>query len=251
MGDEAQGVHAVAVEQQVYLHQITGAVAGQLVVQAGVALGVGLQRVEEVVDDLVQGHLIVQLHQVGVQILHILELAPALLAHGHDVAHIVLGTDDGHLDIRLLGVLDGAGVGVVVGVVHLHHGAIGFVDVVDDAGQRGHQVQVELPLQTLLDDLHVEHTQKAAPEAEAQGYGALRLEGQTGVVQLQLFQRVPQIRVLAAILGVDAAVYHGLRRAVAGQRLGGGVRRVGDGIAHLCVLHVFDAGGEIAHLAGL
>ena len=43
----------------------------------------------------------------------------------------------------------------VVGVIHLHHGAIGFVDVVDDAGQRGHQVQVELPLQTLLDDLHV------------------------------------------------------------------------------------------------
>ena len=147
--------------------------------------------------------------------------------------------------------LDGAGVGVVVGVVHLHHGAIGFVDVVDDAGQRGHQVQVELPLQTLLDDLHVEHTQKAAPEAEAKGHGALWLEGQAGVVQLQLFQRVPQVGVLAAVLGVDAAVYHGLRRAVAGQRLGGGVRRVGDGIAHLGVLHVFDAGGEIAHLAGL
>ena len=83
---------AVAVEQQVHLHQIAGAVAGQLVVQAGVALGVGLQRVEEVVDDLVQGHLIVQLHQVGVQILHVLELAPAVLAHGHDVAHIVLGS---------------------------------------------------------------------------------------------------------------------------------------------------------------
>ena len=134
MGDEAQGVHAVAVEQQIHLHQIAGAVAGQLIVQGGVALGVGLQRVEKVVDDLVEGHLIVQLHQMGVQILHILELAAPLLTHRHNVAHIVLRGDDGNLDIRLLRVLDGAGIRVVVGVIHLHHGAVGLVDVVDHAG---------------------------------------------------------------------------------------------------------------------
>ena len=138
-----------------------------------------------------------------------------------------------------------------MGVVHLDHGTVGLIDVVDNAGQRGHKVQVELPLQPFLDDLHVEHAQKAAAEAEAQRHGGFRLEGQAGVVQLQLFQRVPQVGVLAAVLGVDAAVDHGLRRAIAGQRLGGGVRRVGDGVAHLCVLDVLDAGGEIAHLAGL
>ena len=87
VGDEAQGVHHLPVELQVHLHQLAGPVAGELIVQGGVALGVGLQGVEEVVDDLVQGHLVVELHQVGVQVLHILELAPAVLAHGHDVAH--------------------------------------------------------------------------------------------------------------------------------------------------------------------
>ncbi len=56
---------------------------------------------------------------------------------------------------------------------------------------------------------------------------------------------------LAAVLGVDAAVDHGLGRAIAGQRLGGGVFGVGDGVAHLGVLDVFDGGGEIAHLTGL
>ena len=188
---------------------------------------------------------------MGVQILHVLELAAPLLTHGHDVAHIVLRADDGHLHIRLLRVLDQGGIGVVVGIVHLQHGAVGLVDVIDDGGQRGHKIKVELPLQAFLDDLHVEHAQKAAAEAEAQRHGGFRLEGQAGVVQLQLFQRVPQVGVLAAILGVDAAVDHALRRAIAGQRLGGGVRRVGDGVAHLRVLHVFDAGGEIAHLAGL
>ena len=97
----------------------------------------------------------------------------------------------------------------------------------------------------------MEHPQKSAAEAEAQRHGALRLEGQAGVIELELLQRVPQVGILAAVLGVNAAVHHGLGGPVARQRLTGGVRRVGDGIAHLGVLHVLDAGGEISHLAGL
>ena len=83
--------------------------------------------------------------------------------------------------------------------------------MVDDAGQGGHQVQVELPLQPLLDDLHMEHSQKPHRKPKPRATEALRLEGQGGVVELELFQRVPQVRVLAAVLGVDAAVDHGLR----------------------------------------
>ena len=248
MGDEAQRVHAVAVEQQIHLHQIAGAVAGQLIVQRGVALGVGLQRVEKVVDDLVQRHLIVQLHQMGVQILHVLELAAPLLAHGHDVPHKVLRRDDGHLDVGLLRVLDGARIGVVVGVVHLHHGAVGLIDVVDDAG---HQVQVEFPLQPLLNDLHVQHSQKAAAEAEAQRHGGFRLKRQRRIVELQLLQRIPQIGVLAAVLGVDAAVDHRAHLAVARQRFARGMLDACDRVADLRLMHVLDACGEVADLTGL
>ena len=97
----------------------------------------------------------------------------------------------------------------------------------------------------------MQHPQKAAAEAEAQGHGGFRLEGQGGVVELELLQGVPQVGILAAVLGVNAAVDHGLGGPVAGQRLGGGVFGVGDGIAHLGVLDVFDGGGEIAHLTGL
>src|SRR5699024_11520738 len=49
--------------------QVGGLVLLQLVVQGGVALGAGLEGVEKVVDDLVEGHGVVQLHQVGVQVL--------------------------------------------------------------------------------------------------------------------------------------------------------------------------------------
>ena len=123
--------------------------------------------------------------------------------------------------------------------------------MVDNAGQSGNKIQIELPLQPLLNDLHVEHAQKAAAEAEAQRHRGFRLEGQAGVVQLELLQRVPEVGVLAAVLGVDAAVHHGLGGAIAGQRLRGGLGGVGDGVAHAGVLHVLDAGGEVAHLAGL
>ncbi|CAN4021999.1 Antirestriction protein (ArdA), partial [Dysosmobacter welbionis] len=250
VGDEAQGIHRIAVEFHVHLHQLAGPVAGELIIQRGVALGVGLQRIEEVVDDLVQRHLVVELHQIGVQVLHVLELPPPVLAHGHDVAHELVGSDDVHLDIGLLRVLDHRRVRVVVGIVHRDHGTVGLVHVVDDGGQGGHQIQVELPLQPLLDHLHVEHAQKAAPEAEAQGYGALRLKAQRGVVQLELFQRVPQVRILGAVLRVDTAVDHGLHGPVAGQGLGRGAGGICDGVAHTGVLHVLDGGGEVAHLAG-
>ena len=123
--------------------------------------------------------------------------------------------------------------------------------MVNNGGEGGDQIQIELPLQPLLNDLHVEHAQKAAAEAEAQRHGAFRLEGEGGVVELELFQRVPQVGILAAVLGVNAAVDHGLGGTVAGERLGGGDGGVGDGVAHLGVLHGLDGGSEVAHLAGL
>ena len=137
-----------------------------------------------------------------------------------------------------------------MGVIHHDHAAVGLDDLIDDGGQGGDQIQVKFPLQPLLDDLHMEHAQKAAAEAEAQGHGALRLEGQGGVVELQLFQRVPQIGIFGAVLGIDAAVDHGPGRPVAGQGLGRGPGGIRDGVAHLGVRHVLDAGGEIAHVAG-
>ena len=251
MGNEAEGIHAIAVEEQVNLHQVTGAVAGELIVQRGVALGVGLEGIKEIVDDLVEGHLIVELHQVGVEILHVLKLAAALLTHGHDVAHEVLRCDDGHLHIGLFGVLDSAGVGVVVGVIHLHQRAVGFIHMVDDGGQRGDEVEIELTLEALLNNLHVEHAQEAAAETKAQGHGRFRLEGEGGVVQLQLFQCVTEVGVLAAVLGVDTAVDHGLGGTIAGQGLSGRIGGIGDGVAHLGVLHVLNGGGEVADLTGL
>ena len=68
---------------------------------------------------------------------------------------------------------------------------------------------------------------------------------------MQLFQRVAQIGVLAAVLGVDTAVDHRAHLAIARQRLGSRVFRAGDGVADLRFVHVLDARREIADLTGL
>ena len=134
MGYEGKRIHLVAVEQQIHLHQVGGAVFVQLIVQGGIAPGLGLQGVEKVVDDLVERHEITDLHQVGVQVLHVLVLPPAVLAQGHDAAHIVRGGDDGHVGIGLHSLLDGAGVWIIVGIVHPHQTTVRFCHLVNNGG---------------------------------------------------------------------------------------------------------------------
>jgi len=77
----------------------------------------------------------------------------------------------------------------------LHHActvAVALHHLVDHAGRGGDQVLVELALQTLLHDLHVQQAQEAAAEAKAQRLRHLGLVVQRGVIELELFQRVAQ-----------------------------------------------------------
>ena len=223
-------------------------VAGKFVIERGIPLRACLERVKEVVDDLVERHLVVQLHEPAVEVLHVFILAAQVLAQRHDVADKLLRRDDRHVHERLRD-LDGRGVRVIVRVVDHEHRAVGLRDAVDDARQRRDEVKIKLALEPLLNDLHVQHAEKAAPEAEAERDRRLRLERERGVVELELFERIAQVGVLRAVLGVNAAVDHRPRRAVAGQRFGGGAGRLGHGVAHARVFHVFDARREIAHVA--
>src|SRR5881409_3536151 len=69
-------------------------------------------------------------------------------------------------------------------VFHHLHRAVGLVDVVLDVGDGGDEVEIEFPLQPLAHDLHVQETQEAAAEAEAQRDRCLRLVVQRAVVEL-------------------------------------------------------------------
>jgi hypothetical protein len=142
-------------------------------------------------------------------------------------------------------------------VLHLDDFAIALDHLVDHAGRGGDQVLVELALQALLHDFHVQQAQEAAAEAKAQRLRDFGLELQRRIVELQLFQRIAQLVVFAGFGRVQTRKHLGLDFLEARQRLLGRAQVVGqllfqrDGVAHLGGLQLLDAGNDVTHLAGL
>ena len=113
------------------------------------------------------------------------------------------------------------------------------------------EIEVELTLQPLLNDLHVQHAEEAAAEAVAEGDGRFRLVGEGSVVELELFERVAQVGVTwsrprCKCRSRPCCAPGGSRAAPRRQ----GRVPLGDGVADAGVRHVFDARGEVADVAG-
>ena len=124
------------------------------------------------------------------------------------------------------------------------------MNAVFDAGCGGDERQVELSLESLFHDLHVQQTEEAAPEAEPQRSRTLGAVGDGGVVELQFLETLTEPLEVVAVDGEQPTEHHRLGVLVAGQRFGTAVGRRGDGFATASIAHIFDTGNEIAHLAG-
>ena len=114
----------------------------------------------------------------------------------------------------------------------------------------GNQVEAELALQAVAGDFHVQQSQEAAAETKSEGDGGFGLEGEGGVVKLQLFQSIAQVREVGLGNGEKAGVNHRVWVLVSLEWGFGSAVGPGDGIAHLGLTDVFYAGNKVAHLAG-
>jgi hypothetical protein len=94
--------------------------------------------------------------------------------------------------------------------VHIDHIAIGLGNDVAHVRHGGDHRHVELALQPLLDDLHVQQAEETAAETEAQRRAAFGCPRQAGIVQLQLLHGIAQLFVLVGIHREDARPHHGL-----------------------------------------
>ena len=141
-------------------------------------------------------------------------------------------------------------IGQFAGRIDAEDGAVGLQHLVGHRRRGLDHLDVELALEALLDDLHVQQAEESAAETEAQRVVALRLEAEAGVVERKPIHRIAQFVVLRFAAGIEIAIDHLLRRLVSGQRFGRGILRVGDGVADAHIVQVFDGGDDETDLAG-
>src|SRR3989442_6374985 len=247
--DDGQGVHGIAVEEDVELDHLRLAELQEVVVERGVALGDGLELVVEVHHDLGEGKVELDVAALA-EVLQRLVLAPLVLGELVDLAHELGGHEHRAAHVRLLDALDLVHGGQLRGVLHLDGLALGGDDPEAHAGSGDDEGEVELALEALLDDLEVEHAQEAAAESITEGERGLGLEVERAVVELELLEGIAQSLVVGVLDGVEAREDHGLGVAIAGAGLGRGPQDVRDGLAHLGVGHALDGSGEKPDLAG-
>src|SRR5437660_1407301 len=251
MHDDGQSIHLFAGHEDVQFRHRRFPVACEVVVQRGITTGNGFQPIVEVEHDLVEWQLILQ-HDAGrAHILEALLLTTLVFHQFQNSAHVLLAGQDGGKDDWLFDLGNFALVGPFGGIVHFDVRAVGLGDFVTYAGGGRDQVQIELAFQTLLDNFHVQKTQKATAEAEPQGGGTFRLEEEGGIVQAQFLQRFTQLDVLVSIHRVETGEHHGLDLFEARQWLDGRIFVVGNGVADLGVRDVLDVGEKKSHLASV
>ncbi|SOY47098.1 hypothetical protein CBM2588_A130033 [Cupriavidus taiwanensis] len=245
--DHRQRIDLVAVDQDIDLDHVGRAIFLELVVHRRVAARDRLQAVEEIEHDFRHRDFVGQLHLLAV-VAHV-DLRAALLRAQRDhradifLRHVQVDGDD-----RLQDGVDLARVRHLGRIFHGDGGAVAHLHLVDHRRRGGDQVHVELALQALLHDLHVQQAQEAAAEAEAQRLRHFGLEHQRGIVETQLFQRLAQCLVLIGFHRIQAGEHLRLDFLEARQRRFGLALHGGEGIANLGGLQFLDAGNDKAHL---
>ena len=136
-------------------------------------------------------------------------------------------------------------------VVHLFRVSLLVIHHVRHVGHGGDDVHVELAVETLLHDFHVQQTQESASESESQCYRRLWLERERRVVELQFLKRRAQILIFARLYGVDSSKHHWFHLLESGDGFLARTCNMCYGIANLYLGGVFYSADDISHLASL
>ena len=94
MGNEAQGIDPVPIQQNIDLDQVTFPVIIHFVIQGGIPVGTGLQFVKEIIDNFGQRNMVNYVDPGITQVFHRIKLAPLALAQFHHRPHVIIGHHD-------------------------------------------------------------------------------------------------------------------------------------------------------------
>ena len=145
--------------------------------------------------------------------------------------------------------VDQCRIGQAARVVYLEAFALLRVDLIRDVGHGRDDIHVELAVEPLLYDLHVQQAEEAAPETESQGGRALGLEGQRRVVELQFLQRAPQVLEILGLDRIDPGEHHRFHLLEPVDAFLGRPGHVRDGIADTHLARSLDSRDDIPDVA--
>ena len=171
VGKCGERIHRFTVEQDVELCQLRRAERVNMIVERGISLRYRLQLVVEINHYLAERNHEYQLYAVAADILLLDELAPLVETELHYRAYEIGIGDDACTDIRLLDMLYHRGIGQPRRIMHFVHATLFVVNHVGNIGHGGDNIHVELSVQALLHNLHVEQSEEATTETEAEGNG--------------------------------------------------------------------------------
>ena len=126
-------------------------------------------------------------------------------------------------------------------VFHAHDFAVGHQHLIDHARCRRNEVHVVFALETLLHNVHVQQSEEARAEAEAQGLRDFRLKLKRRIVELQLQKRFAQRVVLIGLHRIQTGKHLGLDFLKTGKRRRSRILSVRKRIAHARFLELLDA----------
>ena len=249
MHDHRQRIDRITVHQDRHLHKLAGAVFVDGVIKAGIAAGNRFQPIIEIEHHLVQRQPIDR-HRAVAGIGQVDLLAAALGAKRQHRPQIFIRRHDGGLDPGLLDLGDLCHLRHVGRVVKADLGTVRHGHGVDNRRRGRNQIEIEFAFQPVADDLHMEKSEKPAAKAESQRGRGLRLEGEGGVVQRQLFQRLAKAGEVVRVHREQAAEDNRHRRLEPRKRLLAGAALLGDGVADTRIRYRLHPGIDKADLAG-
>ena len=155
MHDEGKCIDDIAIQKDIKLHQIALLVAFELIVEGTVAARSGLQRIEEIVDDLIKRHLIVEHDTDIVHVFHVDILASSILTELHQVTDIFLRRHDRRLYDRLFHIVDLRRIRHIRRVIHTDAFTGCRINLINYGRSRRDQIKVKLSFESFLDDFIV------------------------------------------------------------------------------------------------
>ena len=248
--DGREGLDGFRGDEHVHFDHVGGAVAGVFIVHRTVAFAHRFKAVVEVDEDVGEGDFRSEHDAEFIDRFGVFQFTAFLHDELHDIANVFSGNHDKDAHDGLADFCDDLLLGEVGGVVDDEFLAVGLGDLVDDRRIGGDDVHVELAAEAFLNDLHVEKAEEATAEAEAEGGGAFSLEGEGGVVDLELAHRDLEGLVVRGVDGVDAGEDHGADFFESGEGLWAGLVLVGDGVADFDFGGGLHVGDDVADVSG-